>query len=54
MNILAVGERGGRANRPAARSGAANRGIYFGLMTDDYTPKPAFHSYRDLIDALSR
>jgi len=26
----------------------------FGLMTDDYTPKPAFHAYRDLIDALSR
>jgi hypothetical protein len=26
----------------------------FGLMTDDYTPKPAFHVYRDLIDALSR
>ena len=23
----------------------------FGLMTDDYTPKPAFHVYRDLIDA---
>jgi hypothetical protein len=22
-------------------------------MTDDYTPKPAFHVYRDLIDALS-
>jgi hypothetical protein len=26
----------------------------FGLMTDDYAPKPAFHVYRDLIDALSR
>jgi hypothetical protein len=24
----------------------------FGLMTDDYTAKPAFHVYRDLIDAL--
>jgi hypothetical protein len=23
----------------------------FGLMTDDYAPKPAFHVYRDLIDA---
>jgi hypothetical protein len=23
----------------------------FGLMTDDYTPKPAFHVYRDLIAA---
>jgi hypothetical protein len=22
----------------------------FGLMTDDYTPKPAFHAYRDLIE----
>ena len=31
-----------------------NPGIYFGLMTDGYTPKPAFHVYRDLIDALSR
>jgi hypothetical protein len=26
----------------------------FGLMTDDYDPKPAFHVYRDLINALSR
>jgi hypothetical protein len=25
----------------------------FGLMTDDYTPKPAFHAYRELIGALS-
>jgi hypothetical protein len=24
------------------------------LMTDDYTPKPAFHVYRELIDTLSR
>ena len=24
----------------------------FGLMTDDHTAKPAFHVYRDLIDAL--
>ncbi len=23
-------------------------------MTDDYTPKPTFHVYRDLIDVLSR
>jgi hypothetical protein len=23
----------------------------FGLMTDDYAPKPAFHVYRDPIDA---
>jgi hypothetical protein len=26
----------------------------FGLMTDDYIPKPAFRAYRDLIDVLSR
>jgi hypothetical protein len=26
----------------------------FGLMTDDYAPKPAFHVYRELIGALSR
>jgi hypothetical protein len=26
---------------------------HFGLMTDDYTPKPAFHAYRELIDAHS-
>jgi hypothetical protein len=25
----------------------------FGLMTDDYTPKPAFHVYRDLIETLT-
>jgi hypothetical protein len=25
----------------------------FGLMTDDYTPKPAFHTYAGLIDAMS-
>jgi hypothetical protein len=25
----------------------------FGLMTDDYTPKPALHTYRDLIDRHS-
>jgi hypothetical protein len=26
---------------------------HFGLMTDDYTPKPAFRTYARLIDALS-
>ncbi len=26
----------------------------FGLMTDDYAPKPAFHVYRELIDAAGR
>ena len=25
----------------------------FGLMTDDYTPKPAFSAYRELIDSFS-
>jgi hypothetical protein len=32
---------------------SAGTGLFdqFGLMTDDYTPKPAFHVYRDLIDA---
>jgi hypothetical protein len=32
-----------------------NPGLFhqFGLMTDDYTPKPAFHAYRELIGALS-
>jgi hypothetical protein len=35
---------------------SAGSGLFsqFGLMTDDYTPKPAFHAYRDLIDVLSR
>jgi hypothetical protein len=35
---------------------SAGSGLFcqFGLMTDDYTPKPAFHVYRELIDALSR
>jgi hypothetical protein len=34
---------------------SAGPGLFcgFGLMTDDYTPKPAFHAYRELIDALS-
>jgi hypothetical protein len=40
----------------AARASTFDSGLFcqFGLMTDDYTPKPAFHVYRDLIDALSR
>lgn len=35
---------------------SAGSGLFcqFGLMTDDYTSKPAFHDYRSLIDALSR
>jgi hypothetical protein len=35
---------------------SAGSGLFcqFGLMTDDYTPKPAFDVYRDLIGALSR
>jgi hypothetical protein len=35
---------------------SAGSGLFsqFGLMTDDYTPKPAFHVYQDLIDTLSR
>jgi hypothetical protein len=35
---------------------SAGSGLFcqFGLMTDDYTPKPAFHVYKNLIDALSR
>src|SRR5581483_9380223 len=35
---------------------SAGSGIFsqFGLMADDYTPKPAFHVYRDLIGALSQ
>jgi hypothetical protein len=37
-----------------ARSAGSGLLRQFGLMTDDYTPKPAFHVYRDLIDALSR
>jgi hypothetical protein len=34
---------------------SAGSGIFcrFGLMTDDYTPKPAFHVYRDVIGRLS-
>lgn len=34
---------------------SANPGLFhqFGLMTDDYTPKPAFHACRDLISRFS-
>ena len=37
-----------------ARSAGSGLFCQFGLMTDDYTPKPTFHVYRDLIDVLSR
>jgi len=37
-----------------ARSAGSGLFCQFGLMTDDYAPKPAFHAYRELIDALSR
>ena len=37
-----------------ARSAGPGLLCHFGLMTDDYTPKPAFHAYRDLIHALSQ
>ncbi|MFE9743696.1 hypothetical protein ACFYOT_02200 [Saccharothrix saharensis] len=35
---------------------SANPGLFhnFGLTTDDYTPKPAFHTYRALIAELGR
>ena len=35
---------------------SAGSGLFcqFGLMTDDYTPKPAFHAYQDLVSTLSR
>jgi hypothetical protein len=36
-----------------ARSAGSGIFCQFGLMTDDYSPKPAFHLYRDLISALS-
>ena len=36
-----------------ARSAESGLFCQFGLMTDDYTPKPAFHVYQSLIDALS-
>jgi hypothetical protein len=34
-----------------ARSAGSGLFCQFGLMTDDYTPKPAFRVYQDLIDA---
>jgi hypothetical protein len=37
-----------------ARSAGSGIFCHFGLMTDDYTPKPAFHLYRDLIGTLSQ
>ena len=37
-----------------ARSAGSGLFCQFGLMTDDYTAKPAFPVYRNLIDALSR
>ena len=37
-----------------ARSAGSGLFCQFGLMTDDYSPKPAFHVYRDLIGALSQ
>ena len=46
MDILPVGERAVAAKRPLL--------CQFGLMTDNYKPKPAFHVYRELIGALSR
>lgn len=36
-----------------AHSAHADRFWHFGLMRDDYTPKPAFATYRHLIDTLS-
>jgi len=35
-----------------ARSAGSGLFCQFGLMTDDYTPKPAFHAYRDLIGQM--
>jgi hypothetical protein len=37
-----------------ARSAGSGIFCQFGLMTDDYTPKPAFGVYRDLIDSHLR
>jgi hypothetical protein len=37
-----------------ARSAGSGIFCQFGLMTDDYAPKPAFYVYRDLISTLSR
>jgi hypothetical protein len=36
------------------RTGGAGLCCGFGLMTDDYTPKPAFRAYQELIGALAR
>jgi hypothetical protein len=36
-----------------ARSDGSGIFCQFGLMTDDYAPKPAFHAYRNLVGALS-
>ncbi|HEX6518804.1 MAG TPA: hypothetical protein VF070_02155, partial [Streptosporangiaceae bacterium] len=36
------------------RSGGSGLFCEFGLMTDDYSPKPAFRAYRDLIAGLGR
>jgi hypothetical protein len=36
------------------RSGGSGLFCEFGLMTDDYNPKPAFYAYRDLIAGLGR
>lgn len=35
-------------------SGSPNFGQQYGLMRDDYSPKPAFGAYRDLVHSLSR
>ncbi|HEY4457959.1 MAG TPA: hypothetical protein VGN81_26835 [Pseudonocardiaceae bacterium] len=35
-------------------TGSADIFDQFGIMTDDYTPKPMFSTYRDLINALGR
>ena len=35
-------------------TGSANIFDQFGIMTDDYTPKPMFSTYRDLVDTLGR
>ena len=36
------------------RSSSANFQHQYGLLRDDYTPKPAFEVYRELVDELSR
>jgi hypothetical protein len=35
-------------------TGSANIFDQFGIMTDDYTPKPMFSTYRDLVSTLGR